>query len=361
MRSQEGFWREQAQVGKIWQLVGLTTSIQSDRDWFRSTLGGRSIFVQRFKEVIRGFENVCVHRGFPLRTEDKGNGPIRCGFHHWQYDQNGRAVGIPKCSELFGAQPRELNARLRMLDIATCGILIFARFPSERFQDSLEEYLGPGFDILKGMWSEGRPPEIKATDLKANWRLGHHISLDDYHIVAVHPTSFGKSGYLPLDVTNYYRFGRHSAYFYNADEQALHKMAEECRNGTYRPDSYRILQFFPNLLASFSAAGSSCVVCIQQYVPLAHNRTTLLTMVQEDPFPPSDLGRRKTLVRWLKRPLRRQMTWRFIQMIVQEDNTVCERMQAIAHQLDQPQIFGKQEERIAWFEENYADVVGDLR
>jgi phenylpropionate dioxygenase-like ring-hydroxylating dioxygenase large terminal subunit len=358
MRSQDSFWREQAEIGKVWQLVGLTTSVERDKDWFRSTLGGRSIFIQRFKDEIRGFENVCVHRGYPLRTEDKGNGHIRCGFHHWQYDQNGRAVGIPKCNEMFGVQPRDLNARLRTLEVATCGVLVFARFPSERFRESLEEYLGPGFDILKAMWVEGRSPYIRATDLKANWRLGHHISLDDYHIVAVHPTTFGKNGYLPLDAVKYYRFGRHSAYFYNADERALHQMAEECRSGTYRPDSYRIMQFFPNLIAFVSNGG----VGLQQYVPVAHDRTTLLTILQEDhPFPPADLGRRTTLVRRLARPLIRRRLQLLTQKIIQEDNAVCEHMQAIVHQLDRPQILGRQEERIAWFEENYADIVGDLR
>jgi hypothetical protein len=58
MRSQDGFRREQAEIGKIWQLVG---SIEHDKDWFRSTLGGRSIFVQRFKDEIRGVrECVCA-------------------------------------------------------------------------------------------------------------------------------------------------------------------------------------------------------------------------------------------------------------------------------------------------------------
>ena len=361
MRSQEAFWREQAKIGTIWQLVGLTTSIERDGDWIRSTLGGRSIFVQRFKDEIRGFENVCVHRGFPLRTEEKGNGPIRCAFHHWQYDKSGRAVGIPKCEEMFGVQPRQLNARLQTLDVAICGILIFARFPSDRFQDSLEAYLGPGFDILKGLWSPSRAPLMKATDLKANWRLGHHISLDDYHVVAVHPTTFGRNGYLPIEAVKYYRFGRHSAYFYNADEQALHKMAEQCRDGTFRPGPYRILQFFPNLIAFVSRHDVWSYVGLQQYVPLAHDRTMLLTVAQDDAFPQTGLGLRKTMLRRLGQPVFRRMFWRTAQSIVQEDNDVCERMQSIVHQLDSPQIYGKHEQRIAWFEENYADVVGDPR
>ena len=99
-----------------------------DGDWFRATLGRRGVFVQRFGEELRGFENVCVHRFFPLRVENKGNGPIRCGFHHWQYNKDGLAVGIPKCKELFGITPRELGARLRTIDVAVCGSLIFGRF-----------------------------------------------------------------------------------------------------------------------------------------------------------------------------------------------------------------------------------------
>src|SRR5262249_36970816 len=106
------FEQEQTQLGKLWTLLGLTTDIPRDGDWFRASLGGRSVFVQRFGDTLRGFENVCMHRFYPLRIADKGNGPIRCGFHHWQYNKDGLAVGIPKCQEMFGVTPRELNARL---------------------------------------------------------------------------------------------------------------------------------------------------------------------------------------------------------------------------------------------------------
>ena len=65
--------------------------------------------MQRFGEQVRAFENVCAHRSFPLRTADKGNGPVVCGFHHWQYDGQGRAIGIPQCQELFGTTPQALS------------------------------------------------------------------------------------------------------------------------------------------------------------------------------------------------------------------------------------------------------------
>lgn len=358
MRSHEGFRREQIGIGAIWQLVGLTSDVVNDRDWFRSTLGGRSIFVQRFKGVLRGFENVCVHRGYPLRTKDKGSGPIRCGFHHWQYDEHGRAVGIPKCKEMFGVQPRELDAQLRPIEIALCGTLIFARFPSEAHREPLEQFLGPGFDILKSIWSGDQPTRRFTTDIKANWRLGHHISLDDYHIVAVHPTTFGKNGYMPQEVVNYYRFGRHSAFFYNADEKALSKMAQDCRDGNLQVDSYRILQFFPNLLLSMTRERSMLFIGLQQFVPVAHDRTAILTVLQDPRILP---GGRIEKMRRIAVPLLRGFQVRTGRKVLQEDNAVCEQMQSIIHQLDQPQILGSQEQRIAWFEENYREVVGDLR
>jgi phenylpropionate dioxygenase-like ring-hydroxylating dioxygenase large terminal subunit len=356
--SQEGFRKEQEQIGKVWTLLGFAHSAAEDGDWFRASLGGRSIFVQRFKDELRGFENVCVHRFFPLRTEDKGNGPIRCGYHHWQYNKDGLAVGIPKCQELFGVIPRELGAKLRPVEIATCGNLIFGRFPSEQQKETLQEYLGPGFDILKGMWNIKRKPYFEATDIKANWRLGHHVSMDDYHIVAVHPSSFGKNGYLPMELTTYFRFGRHSSYFWNESGKAVHKMAEDINNGTYEPYVYRILQFFPNLICVHFEAAGTWYGLLQQYVPVAYNKTVLHSYYYEMPFQPKDQSFFKGLIRRIARPFLPLFIPYFMRKIIREDNEVCERQQDVAEQMNQFPIFGKQEERIAWFEENYAEIVG---
>ena len=87
------FRREQDQLGRVWTLLGINHDVAHDGDWFCATLGGRSIFVQRFGVAIKVFENRCAHRFFPLRTAKKGKGPVVCDFHHWRYDQDGRAVG----------------------------------------------------------------------------------------------------------------------------------------------------------------------------------------------------------------------------------------------------------------------------
>lgn len=93
--NEQAFQQEQARLGRIWTLLGLTLDVAKDGDWFTAELGGRSVFVQRFGDTLKGFENRCAHRFYPLRTKEKGNGPIKCGFHEWAYNQEGRAVSIP--------------------------------------------------------------------------------------------------------------------------------------------------------------------------------------------------------------------------------------------------------------------------
>jgi phenylpropionate dioxygenase-like ring-hydroxylating dioxygenase large terminal subunit len=353
------FEREQAQLGTFWTLLGLTTDTPRDGDWFRASLGGRSVFVQRFGDTLRGFENVCMHRFYPLRTADRGNGPIRCGFHHWQYNKDGLAVGIPKCLEMFGVTPRELNARLTPIEIATCGSLIFGRFASPEHQETLEDYLADGFPILQAMWSLQRAPYTISTTITANWKFGLHISLDDYHLVAVHPSTFGKNGYLATNSVCYFRFGAHSAYFHGADENALADMVSDCRQGSYQPPDYRIFQFFPNLIAVHFEAARNWFVLIQQYVPLAADRTLLRSWYCRAPFKPAERGTTHRLLRIAAAPWLPLIVPFYMRKITSEDNAVCERMQPQARHMRGRPILGRHEERIGWFEETYAQALGE--
>lgn len=356
----KAFEHEQTQLGKIWTLLGVTTDVARDGDWFRTKLGGRSVFVQRFGDSLVAFENVCRHRFYPLRTEEKGNGPIRCGFHHWQYNKEGLAIGVPKCQELFGVTPRELNARLQPVEIATCGVLVFGRFPSPEHTETLEESFGDAFPIMQAMWDLKNAPYYIETPIAANWKLCYHITLDDYHIVAVHPDTFGKDGYLPLDAVRYHRVGRyHSAYFYGGNDDEVAKMADECRRGAYRPANYRILQLFPNLLALHFEAERTWYVLIQQYVPVAPDRALSRSWYFRAPFPAMDKNWFDGVYRRVIAPFAPYVVPFYIRKIFHEDNSICEGIQSVASQIKEFPIFGRHEERVAWFEEVYAEIVSD--
>jgi phenylpropionate dioxygenase-like ring-hydroxylating dioxygenase large terminal subunit len=354
------FAHEQARLAQVWTFLGLTTDIPRDGDWFRTTLGGRSVFVQRFGDALAGFENVCAHRFFPLRTSAKGNGPIRCGFHHWQYDAEGRANAIPRCLPLFGKSPRELGARLNRIDVATCGSLVFGRFPGRGAGESLEEFLGDGFLVLRAYCSRSRPPRTLALAVAANWKFCVHIALDDYHIVAVHPRSFGKHGYIDPSAMRYFRFGSHSAYMRGELEgDAFAKMAADCRDGKFRPRAFQILNIFPNFAAVIiRTVFNRWYIVLNQYFPLAVDRTLLRTWYFPSPFPPEDRGVFGNLLsRWFALWLPLAVPY-VAGRINAEDRAICEKLQSVVAQVDRSPILGLQEERIAWFEDSYASAMG---
>jgi phenylpropionate dioxygenase-like ring-hydroxylating dioxygenase large terminal subunit len=358
LTDQGAFQQEQARLGHIWTFLGLTLDLAKDGDWFTAELGGRSVFVQRFGDDLKGFENRCAHRFYPLRTKERGNGPIKCGFHHWTYNQQGRAVQIPRCKELFGVTPKELNARIAPIEIATCGSLIFGRFQHSRANETLQQFLGDAVPIIKAMCTLQRQPRSVSLMVEANWKLCYHISLDDYHSPAVHPTTFGKGGYLRRDALQYFRFGSHNAFFPGADENALQAMIEACKNGTYRPVRYRIFQIFPNLLIALFRAQQYWYINVQQYVPVAPGRSFMRSWYYRAPFG-TDQG---TLGRWFDaatEPGRARVVEYFIRKVHSEDNGVVERLQRFASQQGGWPRVGYAEERIKWFEEAYAKALAD--
>jgi phenylpropionate dioxygenase-like ring-hydroxylating dioxygenase large terminal subunit len=341
------FREEQAVLGHCWTLLGITPDLKKDGDWSRTTLGGRSVFVQRFGDTIRGFENRCAHRFYPLRTSDKGNGPIVCGFHHWHYDRDGHAVGIPNCLELFGTHPRNVGAKLVTLDIATCGSLIFGRFPGGNTSESLEDYLGEGFPILDAICRmPGRPQRLNAR-IAANWKLSMEITLDDYHNVAIHH----RECYAKNSEIAYFRFGLHSAHF-TGHADTLASMAAACRENRFIPSGYRIFNIFPNLAISIFDARPYWFCYVQQFAPMSPSQTHHMGWLFQTRLPVKE----RALDRWT-RPVsdlvRARLVRHFVKKIGDEDRQACEQMQTIAHQFEGAPILSAHEKRIEWFEDAY--------
>jgi phenylpropionate dioxygenase-like ring-hydroxylating dioxygenase large terminal subunit len=349
------FAEEQRRLAHVWTFLGMTSDAEKDGDWFRASIATRSVFVQRFGADLRAFENVCAHRFYPLRTVDRGNGPVICGFHHWQYDREGRAVGIPLCRELYDALPQELGARLNPVELATCGRMIFGRFPHPDVSESLEDFLDLGFPVLAAGSQAHRRPDCMTVPIAANWRLGAHISLDDYHAAAVHPRTFGRQGVLRRENISYYRFGRHSAYVGTTKPDGLKRIAEGCRDGTWSPNRYTIVQFVPNVLMAFFATDFDlyhCVVLL--YEPVRHDHTLLHAWFYPAPFRSRHPWLR-ALTDWIRAPIVRHHVGR----VLHEDNTVCEGIQTVAHQIGRGPLIGKLEERVGWFEESYRKLMED--
>lgn len=359
----EAFAREQAALGQLWTFLGVAADVARDGDWFRTSLGGRSVFVQRFGAEIRGFENRCAHRFYPLRTARRGNGPVVCGFHQWRYDKNGLALGIPVCDEAYGTAPRTLDARLRPVEIAACGGLLFGRFPSDAHRGSLAGFLGDTAPLVETLCPAGMRAHAVSGQVRANWKFLTHISLDDYHIVAVHPSTFGRHGYLKRASVSYARMGLHSLFTTEEGEDPVARILAACRAGTYRPVDYVIVNLFPSLgLSQFHAVdlfGRSYYYLLAfRYVPLGPGLSRMEGWLLPAPGSAPRAGALGALDR-LAQAATSRVVRHYVRRVQAEDHAVCEGLQTMAGEMDAAQRLSPAfEARIGWFEEAYEAVVG---
>src|SRR3984893_17417958 len=103
--SPEVFAKERAEIfSKEWLLVGHQSQIAKAGDYFLITIAGESIIVIRdSKFEIRGFYNVCRHRGTRLKEDACGHAAaIQCPYHAWTYGLDGRLIGAPHMDEIPG-------------------------------------------------------------------------------------------------------------------------------------------------------------------------------------------------------------------------------------------------------------------
>src|SRR5688500_11925852 len=79
------FAREQERIfSAMWVCVGRADAVPTVGDFFLAKVGHESIVVIRGRDgVVRGFLNVCRHRGARLCTEANGTlgGAIQCPYH----------------------------------------------------------------------------------------------------------------------------------------------------------------------------------------------------------------------------------------------------------------------------------------
>ncbi len=80
-----------------WVVVGVGSSIPNIGDSKPFDLLGIPLIILRDKSnQIRVFHNVCSHRGYKiLQKKGKIKNLIRCPYHSWSYDLNGKLIATP--------------------------------------------------------------------------------------------------------------------------------------------------------------------------------------------------------------------------------------------------------------------------
>lgn len=329
----------------IWNMVGLTGDVAGDNDYLTVIIGGKSVIIQNFKGELRAFDNVCAHRFSRIRSEEKGNGLLRCPYHSWVYNKDGCPVAIPHENEAFGFDQSEREqTHLKRWSLELCGQFIFIR--GNEVGPNLRVSLGETFDDLAALSKAlGNEVDTFVSEYDANWKVCVENTLDDYHGQFVHPTTFHPM----LSGEFFYSYeGHQSMMKAGITEKSMAKwrrIAHHFDSRSIKTDNYYHYLIFP-LLTVASTFGVS--FSLQTFRPLAPNRTLLTSRLFLGKLDGGGGAIEEAMASSAKS---------FNRTVFLEDKFVCEQVQRGLQQKGAPPgILGKFERRLAHFQKSATEI-----
>jgi Rieske 2Fe-2S family protein len=185
--SPEIFAEEQAAIFSAqWVLVGHQSQIGRPGDYFVQEVAGESLIIARDREgTIRGFYNVCRHRGTRLCEDQSGHSStIQCPYHAWTYGLDGRLIGVPHMESVPGFDKADYS--LHTVNVGVWEGFIFVNLADDPMPP--EKWFAP----LAGKFSQWNMPRLRLErrieyDVRANWKLMFENYSECYHCPGVHP------------------------------------------------------------------------------------------------------------------------------------------------------------------------------
>lgn len=172
-----------------WQLAGESQSLASPGDYRVDAIVGAPVILVRGKDrVLRAFYNVCRHRAGPVAAGSGNCKMLRCRYHGWVYQLDGRLHTAPEIGDVedFDAADFALSS----LALEQAGPLVFvARRANARLgTHTLNEVFGEISRRIGRLDFSGLTFFRRDTyDIACNWKVYVDNYLEGYHLPLVHP------------------------------------------------------------------------------------------------------------------------------------------------------------------------------
>ena len=181
-----------------WTAIGVGSSIPKIGDAKPYNLLGIPLILIRDKNMdVRVFHNVCSHRGFKLLDKAcKLKNVIRCPYHSWAYDFNGKLFATPHIGGLNNHQSTNFNktkSNLKEVKTKLWMDIVFVNINSNELD--FDQYIKP----LEERWSkfinkDDQKLIVKSNDygyfsleVKTNWKFAIENYCESYHLPTIHP------------------------------------------------------------------------------------------------------------------------------------------------------------------------------
>jgi phenylpropionate dioxygenase-like ring-hydroxylating dioxygenase large terminal subunit len=193
---------------RVWQVACREEEIAEVGEFCEYLIGDQSIFVVRSApDVVRAFYNTCLHRGTRLAdgTGRFPDGCIRCRYHAWRYDLDGKLVEVVDQDEF---DPVPSDAGLKAVRVDRWGGFVWVCLDPDA--PPLLDYLDPLPAVLAPYHLHRlRLRTYLSTMLPANWKVAVDAFNEGYHVQGTHPqllpwTDDVSLAYEPLGIHSHY-------------------------------------------------------------------------------------------------------------------------------------------------------------
>ena len=183
-----------------WQIAGHVADVPNAGDFVCfDIVGERALIVRGKDDEIRGFHNVCRHRGSRVVATDEGSckSALVCPFHGWSFNLDGTLRSVPAKRTLPDLDPVEHG--LVPLETEIWMGFIFVRFQTGP-QPSVAELMAPVADEISLYRPAGmvRCGGIQTWSIPVNWKAVRDVDNEGYHVPIAHPglqDLYGKNYY----------------------------------------------------------------------------------------------------------------------------------------------------------------------
>ncbi len=174
---------------RSWALVADAEELEAPGSYVTASPGGIPLAVVRGEDgILRGFHNVCRHRGIILL---EGSGTVgrfmTCPYHQWSYSSTGELARVPQYEEQF-AGLEQCALGLVAAPVAEWGGMVFANPSSDA--PGLHATMA-GLDDRLGAVLAPRLRQVAVVRYEAacNWKLLVENHIDVYHLWYLHKRS----------------------------------------------------------------------------------------------------------------------------------------------------------------------------
>ena len=178
--------------GRSWQYAGHTGQLAEPGSFMATRAGNLPIVVVRDRAGdLRGFVNVCRHRGSVICVGEGRRETLQCPYHAWTYGLDGSLLNAPRSDREPGFDASELA--LVPIQVEAWGPFVFANPDPDAAP--LVDHLGelPALLAADGVDLDTLSFNRRADgEYDANWKVCSENYLECYHCAIAHP-SFSKA------------------------------------------------------------------------------------------------------------------------------------------------------------------------